>query len=105
MANKENFLKSIVKTENVLKFGRMRNMTIEGKVTAFKTLAVSKIMHLALVINTPVTVIKELNNIQKEFSWRCENPKIQQITLYNKFETGGRLNVDISLEIKSFKFS
>ena len=42
----------------------------EGKVTVFKILVVSKAIHLALIINVPVTVIKESNRIQKKL-FRC----------------------------------
>lgn len=38
----------------------MRNKTVEGKVTVFKALVVSKIVHLVLVTNTLVIVIEEL---------------------------------------------
>ena len=37
--NEENFIKIIKKIENVLKIWRIRNLTIQGKITIFKTLA------------------------------------------------------------------
>ena len=43
----------------------MRNLTLEGKITIFKTLAISKIIHLSLVTNVPTQIINELNKIQK----------------------------------------
>ena len=91
-------LKNIVKIEKFLKFGRMRNLKIEGKVAVFQVLAVSKIMYLALTINIYATVIKELNKMQKEFIWRCKNLQIKQSTLCNKLENGGLKSV--SLKIK-----
>ena len=45
----------------------MPNLTVEGKITISKTLAISKIIHLSLVTNVPMEVIKELNKIQKKF--------------------------------------
>ena len=45
----------------------MRNLTLEGKVTVFKALAISKIVHLALITNIPTATMKGLNKIQKEF--------------------------------------
>ena len=36
LASKENFVKNIVKIVNVLKFGRMKNLAIKGKVTVLK---------------------------------------------------------------------
>ena len=37
--NEENFIKLIKKNENVLKIWRARNLTVQGKITIFKTLA------------------------------------------------------------------
>ena len=45
----ENFIRHVQKIEKVLKLWRMRNLTLEGKITVFKTLAISKIIHLSLV--------------------------------------------------------
>ena len=65
--NDENFLKQITSIEKVLKLWRMRNLTLEGKVTVFKALTISKIVHLALITNIQTSTMKELNKIQKEF--------------------------------------
>ena len=46
--NDENFLKQITSTEKVLKLWHMRNLTLEGKVTYFKALSISKIVHLLI---------------------------------------------------------
>ena len=43
----------------------MRNLTLEGKITFFKALVMSKIVHLALITNTLTSTMKELNKIQK----------------------------------------
>ena len=42
----KNFCKLIVKIENILKSWRMRQLTLEGRITVFKALAVSKVIHL-----------------------------------------------------------
>ena len=38
--NEENFIELIKKIENVLKIWRIRNLTVQGKITTFKTLAI-----------------------------------------------------------------
>ena len=52
------FQSDIVKIETVL--------TIEGKVLVFKSLAISKIVHLSLTTTVPHAIINQLNNIQKK---------------------------------------
>ena len=51
--NEENFIKLIKKIENVLKIWRIRNLTVQGKITIYKTLVISKVIPLALVTNVP----------------------------------------------------
>ena len=65
LETEENFIRHIRKIEKVLKLWRMRNLTLEGKITIFKTLAISKIIHLSLVTNFPMEIINKLNKIQK----------------------------------------
>ena len=48
-----NFQSHIVKIENALKVWRMRNLKIERKVLVFTSLAISKIVHLALITTVP----------------------------------------------------
>ena len=95
LETEENFIRHIWKIEKVLKLWRMRNLTLEGKITIFKTLAISKIIHLSLVTNVPTQIIKELKKIQKEFIWNGSNSKIKHSTLCNKYENGGLKNVDV----------
>lgn len=44
----------------------MLNLTQEVKATVFKTLEMSKIVHLELITNTPTSTKTELNKVQKE---------------------------------------
>ena len=49
----ENFKRHFIK----IKIWRMRDLSIPGKITVFKTLAISKIVHLALVKTIPNSII------------------------------------------------
>ena len=44
----------------VLKLWRLRNLTLEGRIIIFKTVALSKIIHLALVKAIPIATIDQL---------------------------------------------
>ena len=83
----------------------MRNLTLEGKIIIFKTLAISKIIHLASVTVLPNSTITELNKIHKEFIWNHKRPKIKGKTLINNFDKGGLKDVDISSKITSLQCS
>ena len=58
--NDENFKKYIAKIENMLKLWRARNLSLEGEITVFKSLALFKITHLALVKTIPQSMIDQL---------------------------------------------
>ena len=78
----------------------MWNLSVAGKSIAFKTLAISKIVDLALVKVIPNLIITELDKIKKHVTWKNGSPKIRQDTLCNDCENGGLKNVDITFKIK-----
>ena len=92
LENDENFKKYIAKIENVLKLWRPRNLLLEGKITVFKSLALCKTTHLALVKTIPSSIIDQLNKTQKNFIWNESNPKIKNSTVNNNYEDGGSKN-------------
>ena len=53
--------------QRVVNLWRMSNLTLEGRIAVFKTLAISKIFFLALLNKIPHDVVKELEKIQKSF--------------------------------------
>ena len=103
--NDLNFCKTISKIQSVLKVWRMRNLTLEGKITIFKSLALSKIVYTALVIPVSLQIINEITRIQKTFIWNNSTPKIKNKTLRMDFSTGGLKNVDVFLKVISLRCS
>ena len=53
----EKFLRHITSI-NFFKVCRIRNLTLEDKITFFKALAMSKIVHLVLITNVPTLTMK-----------------------------------------------
>ena len=95
----------IVKIQNILKLWKLRNLTIEVRIVVFKLLAISKLIHLALVTEIPTATINLLTKIQMEFIWKGKNPKIKNSTLCNDYEYGGLKNVDIFSKVVSLQCS
>ena len=67
----------------------MRNLTIPGKITIFKTLDLSKVTHLALVTAIPKATNLKLKKIQIEFIWSSGTLKIKNSTLHKSYENKG----------------
>ena len=101
----KNFLRVVSKMQKPLRLWHFRNLTLEGRITIFKTLALSKLVYLALIITVPKRTINELQKIQKEFIWNYTTLKIKHETLCNSYDLGGLKNVDIIPKIDSLKCS
>ena len=67
LQNELNFCTTIKNICNAIKLWRMRHLSLEGKITIFKSLAISKIVYLALLTIVPKNVIFELKEIQNKF--------------------------------------
>ena len=100
-----NFSMTVKNICNVIKLWRMRHLSLEGKITIFKSLALSKLVYLVLLTIVPKSIIKELNEIQKKFLWSNKKCKIKHGTLCNDNKNGGLRNVDINVKIVSLKCS
>ena len=105
LETQENIKRHIIKIEKNLRIWRMRGLSIGGKITVFKTLAISKIVHLALVKTIPNSITQELSKIQKEFIWKTRNLKIKHDALSKNHENGGLKNVDIMCKVVSLQCS
>ena len=90
----QNFLRTIVNMENVLKLSRFRNLTLEGKTTIFKTLVISKIVFLLHVMTISTEIINSIEKMQKEFLWNGKRPKIKHHNICSNYEMGGLKNGD-----------
>ena len=84
---------------------QQRNLTSEGKIIIFKTLALSKVVFLTQILLIPNEITTTTQRIQREFLWNSSNIKIKHETIYNDFQNGGLENVDISSKISSFQCS
>ena len=81
---------------------RMRQLSQEEK-TIFKSLAISKIVYLALLTLIPNSILKELKQIQKNFLWGNKRAKRKHDTLCNNFAEDVLRSVDIKHKMSAFK--
>ena len=81
----------------------MRQITLEGRITVFKSLAVPKFMHLLLITKLPNNTIDILHKIQKEFIWQGKKTKIKRSILCHGYENGSIKNVDLKNKISSMQ--
>ena len=94
LRDEKNFISHIKSIENILKYRKMRILSIEGKINIFKALAISKIVHLAMVIDVPSDIVQILVKMQDTFLWG-DKPKIKHGTLCMDYSKGGLKKCDI----------
>ena len=79
----------------------MQSLAIEGKITIFKTLKLSKVVYLALLTFAPNHITDELLKIQTNFILKSSPAKIKHKTLILDHKQGGLKCADVTFEIIS----
>ena len=102
---KQNFKKTIIGTETVLRIWWQRTFTLESKISIFKILALLKFVFLAQVLLISNEINTTIQRIQKNFPWTSIDGKIKCKTICNDFQNGGSEIVDISSKISSLQCS
>ena len=74
----------------------MRYLTLSGKITIFKSLAISKIVYITYMSYVPSDVISHLEMVHKKIVWNGKRPKIKHTSLIGDFSKGGLKDVDIT---------
>ena len=74
LKEERNFYTTVTNIQRVLKIWKMRNLTLEGKIVIFKTLAISKIVFQSMITPVPRHIVNELERTQKTFSWKNYSP-------------------------------
>ena len=101
----KNFYDTVKNIYNVIKLWCMSHFSLEGQITAFKSLAISKIVYLFSLSLIPNSILEELKRIQKNFVLGDKCAKIKHDTLSNNFTEGGLKSVDIKHKISALRYS
>ena len=82
-----------------------RDLSIVGRINIIKTLALSKLVFICSVMNTPKDFSKEVNKITFDFIWNHKPAKIKKTTLVEQKTAGGLDMKDFSLFDKALKLN
>ena len=85
LCDEKNFTNTVKKIESLLNVWCQRSLTLEGKITIFKTLAISQVVYVAYLSSVPALVVKELKKIQNHFLWNGKRAKLKHETLCNTY--------------------
>ena len=91
-----NFSKKIKEVSGILKSWQHRKLTLMGKITVIKTLALPKLIHLLTALpNLPESKLNELNTLFFQFIWNGKPDRIRRSTLIGDIPQGGLNMINI----------
>ena len=93
----------LAKLKKILDSWKKRNLTIFGRVTVLKSLALSQITHLIIVDSIPPNFLKTTESIVFKFIWNGKIEKIKRVTLTEDYNKGGIKMLDIQRQLFSFR--
>jgi hypothetical protein len=99
-----NWSEKVVKIKKLVESWNRRNLTIFGKISIIKQLAMPKVLFSASMLSVPEGVIKELDTIFFNFIWGKKD-KIKRSVLINDINCGGLKMVDVESLFLSVKAS
>ena len=104
-STEKNFLPKLKAIENVLKHWSRRKLSLKGKITVINSLVISLIVYPATVLETPNSILEDINKLLFNFLWDGKRPKIASKVIENNVEYGGLKMPNIFLKVKAWQMS
>ena len=98
----ENWLCKIQKLKNCMHVWKSRKLSLNGKITIIKSMAISIFIYVFSVLIVPQNIVKEINKILYNFLWNKKD-RIKRNTLILKKTEGGLKMIDVASKIESLK--
>jgi len=99
---KMNWDKRLLNLEKLLNTWKQRDLTLFGKITIIKTLALPSMIYCASIICVPQSVVKQIEKLLYKFIWKSKD-RIKRNKLINNIEDGGMNMIDIVSQFESLK--
>ena len=97
---------TFTRVENVLKQWSKRKLTLLGRITIIKSLALAKFIHLLLALpNPPGDFIKRLERLFFKFLWNAGPDRIKREVIVKDLKAGGLRMININSFIKALKIT
>ena len=77
------------KFDNILNMWTSRGLSLKGRITILKSLALPILLYPMSVLPIPTTVVEVIDNIMLDFIWNKRKPKIKREVIIQNIENGG----------------
>ena len=98
-----NYEERFLSFQSTLKSWKMRHLSLYGKITIIKTLALSKLNYCIMTLPTPQWLVKAVQEEINCFLWSNKPPRIKYKTAVACHENGGLKLTDMDSFVKSQK--
>ena len=88
-------MEKIIKIESILNSWSARRLTLLGKITIIKSLAVLQIVYLLSALPTAQEILQKINSLLYNFLWGSKSKKIKRTEMINEYDKGGLKMIDI----------
>ena len=102
---RKNFWDKLTSLKKLFNIWSQRDISVYGKINLVKSLALSKLVFICSVMETPKHFVNEVNKIVLDFIWNHKPPKIKFSTLIKPKKEGGLEMKDFSLFNKALKLN
>ena len=85
----EVFLPRLKVFDNILNMWHARGLTLKGKITVLKSLALPQLQYPMSVLPVPASVVESVDHMITDFIWSKRKPKIRKDVLIQNIESGG----------------
>jgi len=98
-----NFEEKLVTLKKVLNQLTTRNLTLIGRISLVKTLAIAKLVYNTSILTVATNFAEKVNDICFKFIWNFKPDKVKHHTIIGPVDKGGLNMVDFNMGVKSLK--
>ena len=98
-----NYNEKLEKVKEIIRCWKYRRLTLLGKITVIKSLAVSQLVYLLSPLRSDYRILNEINDLLYTFLWNGKGDKVKRKIMINDLSVGGLKMIDISSFNKSLK--
>jgi hypothetical protein len=102
-SEEKNFTEKLKELKSLLAIWGQRDLSILGRITIFKSLAISKVIYQCSNLAVPENIIAELNQIAFDFVWNYKPNKVKRTTVIADYNEGGLKMLDVECFINAQK--
>ena len=102
-ANETNLNEKLHKFKTVLAIWSQRDLSLKGKITILKSLALPQLLYTFSVLYVPEDIIDKVDKMMFKFLWNGKPVKIKKTTIIADIQNGGLKMPDIRAMITSQK--